>query len=243
MTTDRVWADARGGRYPRPRGRWPAARGSRVRARSARRRTGATGSSRRRSPKSRCCGGSARRASRRGSRPPARGVRALDDVSVGTGEERLAHGLASRCIVTTTTRVSGIEHALAKQRDTVAVRERQVHQDDIGPMPLEQVERPLDARALADDIEAVGRQDQSQAFADQMMVLDERDPDRPAERPDAGGQTRPREAIRGSSRAGGLRVRRLSTSDRGMLQAAEGTLMTTASPCRVSTRARGRRAG
>jgi hypothetical protein len=71
---------------------------------------------------------------------------------------------------------------VAKQRDTVAVRERQIQQDDVGPVLLQEIERAVRARALAYDIEAIGRQDEPQTLTDQVMVLDERDADRSAGR-------------------------------------------------------------
>ena len=65
-----------------------------------------------------------------------------------------------------------------EQRDGVALGERQVEQQDVGPLANDEVDRRRVVGGLADDLEPrLALEDEAQTLADEVVVVDERDAD------------------------------------------------------------------
>jgi hypothetical protein len=89
-----------------------------------------------------------------------------------------------------------------QQGKAVAFGKRQIEDEDVRTSPVDELERLLVGGSLADDLEAIdAAEDEPETFADEMVVIDERDPDRPLPGP------------RRSRRRGVPRVGRWSAGD------------------------------
>src|SRR4029079_15410796 len=106
-------------------------------------------------------------------------LRALDQVAGCAGGKRLADGLVVAVHRQDDDAKVGLPRPeRAKKRDRIALRKRQVEEQDGGMLRDDELDRGCMVCCLADDLETrFTLEDQAQPFTDQVVVIDERDPD------------------------------------------------------------------